>query len=142
MNEEILDLAKVLDTLRKYVDDIDFTAIADTYKCGKFGSFQRRVGRDDHYFFGTYKSIASDDEYIRSLFPLSYECDYYSCNGRGDDEVDYDIVDEEETETNKQAAISAYSKENHYAYLVYYYFQSHFNGEVSDKYLINILQKE
>ena len=103
----------------RYVEDFDYNAAINSYKVIYSGHFQRRVGRDDHYFYSYNRTIETDDPYVRSLFDLTCVNDYYSCVGQGDDEIE---VENELKLGQMQGAIKLafrqYTKYMHIAYLL------------------------
>lgn len=113
-----------IDEIVKYVESFDKDAVFNSYKVIYSGRFQRRVGRDDHYFYSYERTIDTNDIYICSLFNLICVNDYYSCVGQGDEErdvseeVQYDSMKEEINMATKR-----YTKERHIAFLVMHYYK-------------------
>jgi len=108
-----------------YVNSFSLEHVLDTYKCGESGHFQCRPGRDDSFNITHFKSINTDDNYIRSIIPLAKEEESYACVGRSDE--DYYILNEEDIEKGRCIARKSYTKEKHIAYLLNSFFEEYHN---------------
>ena len=71
----------------------------------------------------------TEDAYIRSIIPLCEEKDSYACVGRGVDDDDYYIINQDETEEGRRLARIAYKKNNHKAYLINSFFEEYINSK-------------
>lgn len=112
------EVAQKLKEISDKVEAFDIVGVLDTYEVGSNGYYLCRPGRDDHFHMLRYWRLGKGDAYVKSLLPIKEETDYYSCNGRGADEQDYQMVDIDATNKYKSKALSMYSKEMHIAYLL------------------------
>ena len=103
---------------KEYVDEFNLEEVLSTYKCGREGHFQYRPGRDDSFNITYFKTIDTDDMFIRSLIPLGIEHDYYACVGKGIGDEDYYRLDEEDMSHGKQLVRENYTKEKHLAFMI------------------------
>lgn len=113
------EVAVKLDQIFQYIDGIDINKVFNTYFIEKSGQYVRRVGRDDHYHYQVHKSLDTTDEYLKSLFDLKDEDDYYACNSQGEEEAD--IKNEPQYNSIKWAIVDAhrkYTKTRHIAYYI------------------------
>ena len=114
----IAHIAEKLDDIKKYVNDFNVIEESKKFIAGESGIFQSRPGRDDHFNITTYKRTSSTDSYIKGLVKLEESLEYYSLNGRGIDDEDYDNIDEEKTTILRSEVKKAYNKNAHYFHLV------------------------
>lgn len=135
--EEISDKLLSIDN---YVNSFSLENILTTYECGKSGYFQCRPGRDDSFNITYFKKILTEDEYIKSIIPLCEEKDSYACVGRGLDDDDYYIIDQEETEEGRRLARMSYTKNKHKAYLINSFFENYINSKTEYENLLNQLK--
>lgn len=132
------DFAIKLDQIFQYIDGLDIDKVFNSYFIEKSGQYVRRVGRDDHYHYQVHKRLDSTDEYLRSLFDLKDEDDYYACNSQGEEEAD--IKNEPQYNSIKWAIVDAhrkYTKTRHIAY----YIQQVFADFEKRKIIYNNLKK-
>lgn len=127
--------------IKDYISGFSLENILETYICGESGYFQCRPGRDDSYNTTVYKTIESNDEYIKSIIPLGKESDSTACVGRGIDDEDYDKINVAETETGKQIARAEYTKEKHIAFLVNAFFEKYYSEKLKYEDLISDLKE-
>lgn len=104
--------------LKEYINSFNIDEEIKTFTVGESGTFQCRPGRDDHFNIIKYCRSSSLDPYIKQLVPLKEDFDYYVLNGRGEEEQDYDIIDEAETNTLRNAVKNAYNKDAHFSFLL------------------------
>lgn len=83
------EVAQKLKEISDKVEAFDIVGVLDTYEVGSNGYYLCRPGRDDHFHMLRYWRLGKGDAYVKSLLPIKEETDYYSCNGRGADEQDY-----------------------------------------------------
>lgn len=113
------EVAEKLDQIIQYIDGININSVFNSYHVEKSGQYVRRVGRDDHYHYQIYKKLDTSDEYLRSLFDLKDEDDYYACNTQGEDEVN--MKNEPQYNKIKWAIADAerkYTRTRHIAYYI------------------------
>jgi hypothetical protein len=121
-NLEVCDIKDRIIKINQYIDGIDYKSIIDTYRVNKEGRFVKRVGRDDHFHMTTTRSVATNDSYIQSLLPIGEEFSYYDCS-YGED---YNYIDEEATDEEKNIALKKYDKDEHFAFLLKEYIDAHY----------------
>ncbi len=122
-NLEVIDIKNKIISLNKYLEDLDYKSIINTYRVIEDGYFQRRVGRDDHFNMTTTRTVESNDSYIKSLLPIGEQIDYYETNS---EEKNYHYIDEDATNLEKEEAINKYDKDEHLAYLLKEYIDGHY----------------
>lgn len=115
--------------IHTYVQNFEIEKELQTYSVTQSAWFQSRPGRDDHYFMEEKRSIESTDPYIRSLLPLCNDLNYYSCNGRSSDEVDFSRKNDQQIKADKTKAIKMYSKTNHINFLINDYYEHIFSNK-------------
>lgn len=123
------EISAELLSIDTYVNSFSLENVLTTYECGKSGYFQCRPGRDDSFNITYFKRIKTEDAYIRSIIPLCEEKDSYACVGRGVDDDDYYIINQDETEEGRRLARIAYKKNNHKAYLINSFFEEYINSK-------------
>lgn len=114
-----LELKTEIVRLQKYIDDNDITSIIGTFTIRRWGRYQQRVGRDDHFYSSTETSVDSHDLYIKHLLKKGEYSDYYRTCSLG--EENYDFIDEKSARYCIQEALSSYDKEEHLAFLLNIY---------------------
>ncbi len=124
--EEISDNLLSIDN---YVNSFSLEDVLKTYECGESGYFQCRPGRDDSFNITHFKTIRTEDVYIRSIIPLCEEKDSYACVGRGVDDDDYYIINKDETEEGCRLARITYTKNKHKAYLIKNFFEEYLTSK-------------
>ncbi len=110
------ELEEEIRVLKQFVNNFDEEKVIKTYSVTQSGWYQRRVGRDDFFITETEKSVQSDDIYIRSLLPVGRDCTY---EHYGYEDENYHYVDEEKTLAGQHEALSKYSKERHFSFLLH-----------------------
>ena len=93
------------DSLKKYIDGLDYKKVIDSYRVIEDGYLQRRVGRDDHFNMTTTRIVETNDSYIKSLLPVGEKTSYYALNSY---EENYNYVNEEATKEEKGVALKKY----------------------------------
>lgn len=119
-NPNIEYISKRIKNIQNYLSQFDIKLEAEKFHAGESGHYRCYPGRDDSFFHTKYKCINTEDEYIKGLFPFEQDTYDYSCVGRPED--DYNHIDEYETNKYRKEAISKYSKDLHYAYLIKCFF--------------------
>lgn len=104
--------------LKEYINSFNIDEEIKTFTAGESGTFQCRPGRDDHFNIIKYKRSSSLDPYIKQLVPLKEDFDYYVLNGRGEEDQDYNKIDEDETATLRNAVRNTYNKDVHFSFLL------------------------
>lgn len=122
-----------------YVRSFSLEEVLNSYKCGESGYFQCRPGRDDSFIITYFKSIDTDDNYIRSIIPLVKEEESYACVGRSDD--DYCILNEDDIEIGRSIARKSYTKEKHLAYLLNAFFEEYYNSKYKYENILESIRK-
>ena len=124
----IKQVTSKIESLKKYVEEFDLCKALSSYVVGEEAHFTHGApGKDDMYSRTKYKRIDTDDLYIRSIVPLQEDFDYYSCVGRGKDEIDYNTINKDLTQRYKATAIRKYSKLNHFSFLLHDFYMNYFN---------------
>ena len=127
-------IANKITEILMYVKHFDFNKIASTYKVVKSGWLKNRPGKDDHFITETKRYLDTEDEYIRSLFPLENTIGYYACYGRGIDDEDYDNkIDTCAIEESITEARNKYKKKQHYSILISSYFKWLYESKYKDE---------
>lgn len=125
------ELITKLTELNKYISEFDEDKVINSYKIYKYGYLQRRLGRDDHFHYGTIKTIDSDDPFIKSILPVGEDCDHEATNSS---EEEYGYYDEENAKICINEAKEIYNRNLHMGYLLKIYLDDYYYNDEDIKY--------
>lgn len=128
---DLYELSTELSELKKYISEFDEDKVINSYKIHKYGYLQNRVGRDDHFHYGTEKTIDSDDPYIKSILPVGEERAYEATNSY---EEGYDLYEEEKAKKCIEEAKELYDRNTHLAYLLKLFLDEYYNNNEDREY--------
>ncbi|MBD5418557.1 MAG: hypothetical protein HDR48_00760 [Bacteroides sp.] len=114
------NLSMFIEKTVSYINNLDIDNIISEYSIVREESLCRRPGKDDHYFIYKSSYLNSEDEYLKSLLPvkrdlIDYDLDWSSASDEDNTGIYYL---QEETESVRNNAKTAYSKERHLAFLI------------------------
>ena len=107
-----------LEKIKEYILKFNLIDNLSLYIAGTEGFFKNYPGRDDSFFTLKYWYSFCKDPYLNQLTNLHEEKNYYNCQGRGQGERDYDIIDQEETDRMRKEIKEKYDRDEHYSFLV------------------------
>ena len=116
-------LANEINEITEYVDSLNIQDIINTYVVGSWGLYKCIPGKDNYYCYGNYKRIDTEDSYIKSLFPLEDNLDYYNTDIQGEEEQNFQEFDTIEADKDKEIALQNYSRSEHFAFLLKEFFE-------------------
>lgn len=107
-----------LEKIKEYIMNFSLNDNLNLYFAGTEGYFKDYPGRDDSFFIIKYWYSFCKDSYLNQLTNLHEEMNYYNCQGRGKDEEDYDVINQEETDQMRKEIKEKYNRDEHYSFLI------------------------
>lgn len=136
--DEITDsISSIIDYVTKY----DFNEVAETYKVIENGYFLYHAGKDDSFNIDRKKFIDTEDEYVKSLFPLDEERTYYGCCGQGTDEDYWGLLRDDLINEAIDKANNVYTKSKHYTYFIIKFFKDNYEKKAKYDRLQSIIDR-